>query len=231
MWVREEEPGLVFDIFRFFSALCWWRMPRTDLSWKDEAWGNMKLSRFCTQSVTNRTLETFLSLALPMRPFRLHPIPSNADGSWWHPHHIWKLLTLVPEIYPTSSMISECHWMKPVLTLITQTLGSWHILRVWGQWDIPPCGRNEIQTKQHLSEKTSHSFPLIQDMANLPFVPWHLTETWLLLKTAEWDGAADRKTGIFEEETISCGIISTKLNHIICNYVAWQYLECTMLVS
>lgn len=27
-----------------------------------------------------------------------------------------------------------------------------------------------------------------------PFVPWHLTETWPLLKTAEWDAAADRKT-------------------------------------
>lgn len=38
-------------------------------------------------------------------------------------------------------------------------------------------------------------FPYDPSHTHLPFVPWHLTETWPLLKTAEWDAAADRKTG------------------------------------
>lgn len=39
-------------------------------------------------------------------------------------------------------------------------------------------------------------FPHDVRHAHLPFVLWHLTETWPLLKTAEWDAASDRKTGV-----------------------------------
>lgn len=38
-------------------------------------------------------------------------------------------------------------------------------------------------------------FPHDRRHTHSPFVLWHLTETWPLLKTAEWDAAADRKTG------------------------------------
>lgn len=51
-------------------------------------------------------------------------------------------------------------------------------------------------SKASILRKVSYSFPIIKDMAHLPFSLWHLMEIWLLLKTAEWGAAEDRKTRV-----------------------------------